>query len=71
MDELVNMIMQRVGISKDQAQGAASTTINYLKDRLPSSVSSQIDALMGAKAAAGVGEKVGEVAGKIEGAIRS
>ena len=71
MEELVKMIMDRTGVSESQArQAAATTTINYLKDRLPSSASSEIDALIGAQAAGGVGAKVGEVAGKIEGAIR-
>ncbi len=70
MEELVKMIMDRTGVSESQARQAATTTINYLKDRLPSSASSEIDALIGAQAAGGVGAKVGEVAGKIEGAIR-
>ena len=70
MEELVTMIMQRTGISHDQAQKAATTTINYLKDRLPSSVSSEINSLFGAQMAGEAGAKVGEIAGKIEGEIR-
>ncbi len=43
MDELVNTVSQRTGLSKEQAQKAAQATIDYLKTRLPAPVAGQID----------------------------
>lgn len=62
VDELVDTIVQKTGLSRDKAEDAAKTTINWLKDRLPSSVAGQIDSVL-------VTSKVSEVAGKVERAI--
>ncbi len=43
MDELVNQVQSKTGISHDQAQQAAQTVIDYLKARLPGPVAGQID----------------------------
>jgi len=67
MDALIDEIITRTGLTRAQAEEAAKTTINFLKDRLPSSVASQIDgALVGAQA-----ERTAEqIGGKIEGLFR-
>lgn len=62
MDELIDTIVQKTGLSRDKAEDAAKTTINWLKERLPSSASGQIDGVL-------VGSKAGEIAGKVESAI--
>lgn len=62
MNELINMVKSKAGISDDQAKQAVETVINALKQRLPSSLSSQIDsALSGGlgEAAKGMGGKLG------------
>lgn len=62
MHELINMVKSKAGISDDQAKQAVETVINALKQRLPSSLSSQIDsALSGGlgEAAKGMGGKLG------------
>ncbi len=46
MDELVNLVSQKTGLSKDQSKAAVDTVIGYLKTRLPPPVAGQIDALL-------------------------
>ncbi len=53
MDELINQVVQKTGISRDQANQAVQTVIGYLKDRLPGPVASQIDNVLGGQSGAG------------------
>jgi nucleoid DNA-binding protein len=46
MDELVNLVAQKTGISNDQAQKATDIVINFIKDKLPAPVAGQIDGLL-------------------------
>ena len=46
MDELVKLISQKAGISEDQARSAAQTVLDFLKQKLPAPVSSQIEGLL-------------------------
>ena len=46
MDELVKLVVQKTGISEEQAQGAVDTVIGYLKDKLPAPIAGQIDGLI-------------------------
>lgn len=63
MDELVKSVADRVGISEDQAKKAVDIIVGYLKQRLPDSVSGQVDHLLAsgraADAAKGLGSKLG------------
>ncbi len=43
MDELVNLVSQKVGISPDQARQAVTVVVNFLKERLPAPIASQVD----------------------------
>ncbi len=43
MNELVQQICSRTGIAQDQAQTAVTTVVDFLKQRLPAPVSSQLD----------------------------
>jgi nucleoid DNA-binding protein len=61
MNELINMVKSKVGISDDQAKQAVETVINALKQRLPSSLSSQIDSAL----SGGLGEAAKGMAGKL------
>jgi hypothetical protein len=47
MDELVNQVVQRTGISQDQARQAVQVVLGFVKDRLPGPVASQVDGLLG------------------------
>jgi hypothetical protein len=43
MEQLVNQITQRTGISADKARTAVDTVVGYLKERLPEPIASKLD----------------------------
>ncbi len=47
MDELVKLVVQKTGISEDQARTAVTTVLNFLKERLPAPIASQVDGVLG------------------------
>ena len=46
MDELVKLVSEKTGISEAKAKVAVDVVIDYLKDRLPEPLDSQIDNLL-------------------------
>jgi hypothetical protein len=46
MDELINLVVQRTGISQDDARKAVEVLVNELKSRLPGPVSSHLDSFI-------------------------
>lgn len=67
MEALINEIVERTGLTREQAADAAKVAVNYVKERVPSPVASQIDGILTGES---VGEKVSEIVGKIEGTFR-
>lgn len=65
MNELVNMVAQKVGLPQDKAQMATETVLNFLKGKLPPAIASQIDSVVGG----GGGGGLGDVAGKLGGML--
>jgi NAD-dependent DNA ligase len=63
MEELINKVSQRTGISADKARSAVETVIEHLKAKLPSSVSSHLDSVVSGKGG-GVAERAEEILGK-------
>ncbi len=61
MNEVVKAVADKVGISQDQAQKAVDVVVNYLKQRLPASLSGQLDSALagGSGGAGGAGKGVG------------
>lgn len=53
MDDLVNQVCQRTGLSQDQAQQAVQATIDALKSKLPGPIASQIDNVLGGQGGGG------------------
>lgn len=45
-DQIVTQIAASAGITHEQAEAAYSATLNFIKSKLPDSVSDQIDGLM-------------------------
>jgi hypothetical protein len=69
MNELVNLIVQKTGISQENAQKAAQTVIDFLKTKLPAPVAGQVDAVL-AGDMSGVAGQAGEMLkGKLGGAF--
>ena len=47
MNELVQMVTQKTGISRDKAQQAVEVILNHLKSRLPGPITSHLDQYTG------------------------
>ncbi|MFI5272649.1 MAG: hypothetical protein ACHQ4H_06410 [Ktedonobacterales bacterium] len=59
MDELINQVTQRAGISPDQAQSAVQTVLGFLKDKLPAPIASQVEGILS-------GQGGGNIAGQAQ-----
>ncbi len=46
MDEMIQLICDKTGLSAEQARGAADTVVGFLKDKLPSGMGEQLDSLI-------------------------
>jgi len=46
MDELINLVVQKTGISQDDARKAVEVLMNELKSRLPGPVASHLDSFI-------------------------
>ena len=69
MDELINLIVQKTGISQENARKAAQTAIDFLKTKLPAPVAGQVDAVLDGDMS-GVAGQAGEMLkGKLGGAF--
>jgi hypothetical protein len=53
MDELVKLVAQKTGISKEQAQTAVDTVIGYLKKKLPAPLADQVEGYLSGEGASG------------------
>jgi hypothetical protein len=67
MDELVNLVTQKVGISSDQAQKAVTTIMGFLKEKLPAPLAQELDKIV-AGGAGGSGN-LGGMADAAKGAL--
>jgi hypothetical protein len=47
MDELIKLVSQKAGISQEQAKTAVQTVLDFLKQKLPAPIASQIDSVLG------------------------
>ena len=47
MNELVQLLQQKTGMSQDMAQKAVDTVTGYLKTKLPEPMASGLDSLLG------------------------
>ena len=65
MDELIKQVVERTGISEQQARGAVDTVLGFIKGRLPEPLAGQLDGLVGgaAGAAGGLAGAAGGLAG--------
>jgi hypothetical protein len=46
MKELTNIIVQKTGISQENAQKAAQVTLGFLKTKLPAPLAAQLDSFL-------------------------
>lgn len=71
MDELLNKVAEKTGLPLDKAQGAIDAVFDFLKEKLPAPIASQIENLIsgGGNAIGGVTDKLGDVAGGVTGKL--
>jgi hypothetical protein len=54
MDELIKLVVEKTGLSQDDAQKAAQVIVDFLKSRLPGPLGAQVDAFLAGGAGGGV-----------------
>jgi nucleoid DNA-binding protein len=54
MKELINIIVQKTGISQENAQKAVQATLGFLKTKLPAPLAGQLDSFLRAGTSTGV-----------------
>ena len=59
MDELINRVTAKTGLSPDQAQAAVNTVLGFLKEKLPAPLASGLDSLVGGGEGSGEGSNEG------------
>jgi hypothetical protein len=52
MDELVRLVSQKTGLSKEMSETAVKLVLDYIKKKLPKPVAAQVDMVLGAGSAA-------------------
>ena len=66
MDELIKAIEERTGLPADKAKGAAEAAVDFLKDRLPAPIASQIDGFLEGNAD-DIADAFGDATDKLKG----
>lgn len=64
MAHLVNLVSERAGISEGSAETAVRTVIDFLKDRLPAPIASQVDSVLAGGSAGDALKGLGGMLGK-------
>ena len=67
MNELINLIVQKTGISQEQAQKAAQAAIEFIKSKLPPGMSGQVDAMLAGDMSGVAGQAGDMLKGKLGG----
>jgi len=69
MDELINAVAQKTGLSQEDAQKAVLTVIDFLKSRLPAPIAAHVDSFLGGEAGGGLGGLEAEAENLIKGKL--
>lgn len=71
MEELIQQIVSKTGISESNARSAIETVVNFLKTKLPAPLAGQVDAALGSAGSAlgnvdlgNIGSSIGGLFGK-------
>jgi len=60
MEEVVKLVIQKAGISENQARQAIEIVLGFLKQKLPAPINGQIDSLLnGSSPPGGIGKLFG------------
>jgi len=69
MDELINAVAQKTGMSQDNARKAVEVVVNELKSRLPGPVASHLDTLLSGGMSGEVNTLAGEAGEMLKGKL--
>jgi hypothetical protein len=69
MNELINAVVQRTGLSQEDAQKAVGAVIDFLKTKLPAPIASHIDGLIGGGTSGGLGTLEAEAGELLKGKL--
>ena len=71
MDELINLVVQKTGISQDDARKAVEVIVNELKSRLPGPVASHLDSFTSGGVSGGISTLEAEAGEMLKGKLGS
>ena len=69
MEELVNLVVQKTGISQDDARKAVEVIVNALKSKLPAPIASHVDAFLAGGMSGGVNTLEAEAGEMLKGKL--
>jgi len=69
MDELINLVVQKTGISQDDARKAVEVIVSELKSRLPAPIASHVDAFIAGGASGGMNTLASEAGEMLKGKL--
>jgi hypothetical protein len=69
MDELINLVVQKTGISQDDARKAVEVIVNELKSRLPAPIASHVDAFIAGGMSGGANTLASEAGEMLKGKL--
>ena len=69
MNQVVQLVTERTGISEDKAQQAVETVVGWLKEQLPAGLGSQLDSVIDGKGGGQAGGGIGGMAGGLGGML--
>jgi hypothetical protein len=71
MDELINLVVQKTGISQDDARKAVEVIVTAMKSRLPAPLASHIDSLISGGLSGGMSTLESEAGEMLKGKLGS
>ena len=69
MDELINLVVQKTGISQDDARKAVEVIVDTLKNKLPGPIASHLDSFISGGVSGGLGTLAGEAGDLLKGKL--
>ena len=69
MDELVNLVVQKTGISQEDARKAVEVVVSELKSKLPAPIASHVDAFLAGGMSGGMNTLASEAGEMLKGKL--
>ncbi len=69
MNELIKIIVQKTGISQENAQKSAQAVVDFLKSKLPAPVAAQLDSFLSGETSGGVNALTEQAGGFLKGQL--